>query len=193
MKIKGQILTDIDDGISIAVRADVSQFSDALGDLQKQSKQFGIAFAGTIKPAIVQGKSFEETLKSLALRLSEMALSSALKPIGNAISGLFQNLVSGSLGATSNIIPFAKGGVVASPTFFGSNQNIGVMGEAGAEAILPLSRGSDGRLGVRASNTSQPVSIVFNVSTPDVAGFRQSEAQISSMLTRTVNRGRRNL
>ena len=41
--------------------------------------------------------------------------------------------------------PFADGGVVASPTFFGANGSVGLMGERGAEAIMPLARGPDGQ------------------------------------------------
>ncbi len=66
------------------------------------------------------------------------------------------------------------------------------MGEAGAEAILPLARGPDGRLGVSAGGRA-PVHIVFNVTTPDAAGFRKSEAQITGMLARAVARGARRL
>jgi lambda family phage tail tape measure protein len=59
-------------------------------------------------------------------------------------------------GATfsNGIAKFAKGGVVNRPTMFkfangGAMQN-GVMGEAGPEAIMPLKRGADGKLGVAA-------------------------------------------
>ena len=67
------------------------------------------------------------------------------------------------------------------------------MGEAGAAAILPLRRFADGRLGVAASGGSGPVNVVFNVSTPDVSGFRKSEAQVTGMLARAVSRGARSL
>lgn len=50
---------------------------------------------------------------------------------------------------------FANGGLVTSPTMFrfkdGGNVETGVMGEAGPEAIMPLRRGSNGRLGVDAT------------------------------------------
>ena len=94
----------------------------------------------------------------------------------------------------AGVTPFADGGVVRSPTFFPTGGGLGVMGEAGSEAILPLARGSDGRLGVASSGaggTAAP--IVFNVSTPDAASFRKSEAQITTMLARAVGRGRRGL
>ena len=90
-------------------------------------------------------------------------------------------------------MPFAAGGVVSSPSYFPMGNNIGLMGEAGPEAILPLQRAADGRLGVAASGGGAPVSIVFNVTTPDAASFRKSEAQLSGMLARAVSRGVRTL
>ncbi|CSF06653.1 tail length tape measure protein [Shigella sonnei] len=41
-----------------------------------------------------------------------------------------------------------SGTVVNRPTFFAFAKGAGVMGEAGPEAILPLRRGADGKLGV---------------------------------------------
>jgi lambda family phage tail tape measure protein len=53
---------------------------------------------------------------------------------------------------------FAYGGVVSSPTNFGmSGGRLGLMGEAGPEAILPLHRGPDGKLGVRMEAANEPV------------------------------------
>lgn len=46
---------------------------------------------------------------------------------------------------------FARGGIVSAPTVFGHGGRLGLMGEAGPEAILPLRRGRDGRLGVAAN------------------------------------------
>ena len=70
---------------------------------------------------------------------------------------------------------------------------MGIAGEAGPEAILPLSRGSDGRLGVRAQGGGAGVNVTFNVTTPDADSFRRSEGQIAAMLSRVVGRGQRNL
>lgn len=56
---------------------------------------------------------------------------------------------------------FATGGVVSSPTLFGfGGGKTGLMGEAGSEAILPLSRGSGGDLGVKASVTPVTVNVI---------------------------------
>ncbi|EFL88963.1 phage tail tape measure protein [Ahrensia sp. R2A130] len=193
-------MTDDELAVTIPVKADIAPFSDALGSLEKQSDRFGRAFSSSLKSAVTSGRSFNDTLKDMALRMSSIALDAGFKPLENLASGLFQNLASalvpsgfGGGGGTPAITPFAKGGIVASPTFFGSGGSVGLMGEAGAEAIMPLSRGSDGKLGVKMQGGSAPVNVTFNVSTPDATSFRRSQSQLSAMLARTVGRGQRNL
>ena len=84
--------------------------------------------------------------------------------------------------------------MIASPTFFPlAGGRAGLMGERGAEAIMPLARGRDGRLGVRASGGGAATRVTINVTTPDVEGFRRSQSQIAAMLSRTVSQGQRNL
>lgn len=87
---------------------------------------------------------------------------------------------------------FARGGVVDGPTHFPMRGGVGLMGEAGPEAIMPLARGADGRLGVRGGGGGG-VSVTMHISTPDVAGFQRSQSQIAAEMTRAMKRGRRNL
>jgi lambda family phage tail tape measure protein len=126
-----------------------------------------------------------------------MALSQGLKPLQTLAGSLFSGLLGGLGGvlpfAKGGVVPFASGGVVSSPTYFPMGGQIGLMGEAGSEAILPLRRGADGSLGVAAGGASAPVNVVFNVSAQDAASFRKSEAQITGMLARAVSRGTRTL
>jgi lambda family phage tail tape measure protein len=61
-----------------------------------------------------------------------------------------------------NLMKFASGGVVSSPTLFShSGGRSGLMGEAGTEAIIPLRRGKSGNLGVEASIA--PTNVTVNV------------------------------
>jgi len=165
---------------------DADQLSAIFDDLEARSRSFGLALTGALKGAVVDGKGLESVLRGLALRMSDIALSVGLKPLEGLLSSGISSLIGG-------VTPFAKGGVVSSPTYFGSGGGLGLMGEAGAEAILPLKRGPDGALGVAAGGGDGGARIVFNVTTPDAASFRKSEGQIAAMLTRTVGRGQRSL
>ncbi len=193
-----------DKKLVVAVEADTAGFEAALSQITATSKKFGDTFSASLSQAIVKGKNFEDTLRSIALNLSQVAFNSALKPLENIVSGVFSGLLSGQNSPTvfakggafgaGGPIPFARGGVVSSPSFFNFGGETGLMGEAGAEAILPLSRGPDGKLGIAAGKeSSAPINIVFNVSANDAASFRRSQSQISTMLTRAVARGNRNI
>ena len=85
-----------------------------------------------------------------------------VKPGGDWMSavGRMSPNANGNAFGANGIMPFAKGGaftnsIVSSPTMFkfadGGAMRTGLMGEAGPEAIMPLSRGADGSLGVQAN------------------------------------------
>ena len=65
-------------------------------------------------------------------------------------------------------------------------------GEAGPEAILPLTRGANGELGVRASG-GEGMNITVNIAATDINSFRRSESEIAATLQRITSRGNRNL
>ena len=69
---------------------------------------------------------------------------------------------------------------------------LGVAGEAGPEAILPLARGRDGQLGVAMSG-SGAANVTVHIATPDADSFRRSEAYITGQIARAVARGQREL
>ena len=76
--------------------------------------------------------------------LGGMLSAPMLDPIPNI------KFANGAAFASNQIIPYAKGGIVNKPQVFGFSRGIGLMGEAGPEAILPLQRGKGGKLGVIA-------------------------------------------
>ncbi len=164
---------------------------DAIGvSADKVSKSLASAFTN----AIASGKAFDQTLQSVVLSLSKVALNASLKPLQEGVSTALGAALSGAVGGATSITPFADGGVVSSPTFFGSGGGLGLMGERGAEAIVPLSRGPDGKLGLAAQGeASRPANVTINISTPDVDSFRRSGVQISGALARAVARGQRGL
>lgn len=185
------------DSTDLGAAVDVADgLADTLGDLSDLSQTFGRSLTTALKGAIVQGKSLDTVLRGLAERLASKALDQALSPLTSGLGSLFAGLfgfADGGVLAGGRVRPFADGGVVSTPTYFPmAGGSLGLMGEAGAEAILPLSRGSDGRLGVAAAQ-SAPTRVTVNISTPDAASFRRSEAQVAGMMARAVGRGRRGL
>jgi len=186
---------------SISLTSDSSLNTDVAGlkstmdalDLSAQNvaKSLTAAFAG----AAASGKSFEQVLVGIGTKLANMTVNSTLKAGSGGLSSLLSSLLGGLSGGggLSSIIPFADGGIVSSPTFFGAGGGLGVMGERGAEAIMPLARGPDGALGLAASGQGGGTSVIVNISTPDAQSFRHSEQQVSSALARAVSRGQRGL
>lgn len=141
-----------------------------------------------------------DVLRSLALRLSEIVLKTALRPLEQGFGNVLSGLLSGGLGfAKGGVVqqglpvPFASGGVIRSPISFPlANGRHGIAGERGAEAIMPLARGPDGRLGV-AARAGGGTSVTFNVTAQDAQSFVRSESQVAAMLVRAVSLGQRNL
>ena len=179
-----------DDEISFAgTLGEAEQLAQVMADLENRSQRFGSALTGALRSAAAGGKGLEDMLRGLGNRLTDIALSAGLKPLETALG----NAIGGMMG---QVVPFAEGGVVRSPSFFSMGGpmggNVGLMGEAGPEAILPLRRGADGSLGVAAGGSAAP-QIVFNVTATDAASFRKSEGQITALLARSVTRGGRGL
>ena len=185
------------ENIDVTFRADAKPLEDTLRNLQGLSERFGSQLTGSLARAAVSGRGLDDVLRGVALNLAGMALGQGLKPLQSLAGSMFGSLAGGLGGlmgfAKGGVVPFASGGVVSAPTYFPMGGNVGLMGEAGAEAIMPLARGADGRLGVAAAGGGGGVSVVFNVTTPDAPSFRKSEAQVSAMLARAVRRGTRSL
>jgi hypothetical protein len=110
------------------------------------------------------GDFARSVLKDLSNILIKFALFQALKAIvpGGSAFGKFLGFADGAAFAQNGIQPFARGGIVDRPTLFPFANGTGLMGEAGPEAIIPLKRGRDGKLGV-AGGGGGTTNVVVNV------------------------------
>lgn len=182
-----------------SVRQSLSATGQDVKTLEKGlSRGLRRAFDGVV----FDGQKLSDALEDVARSLMNTAYNAALKPVTDQVGGVIANgigtLVQGILPfekggsfAQGRVMPFANGGIVSGPTIFPMRGGTGLMGEAGPEAIMPLGRGADGKLGVRASGGG-PVNIVMNISTPDAASFRRSQGQIAAQMGRAIGRGQRN-
>jgi lambda family phage tail tape measure protein len=84
--------------------------------------------------------------------------------------------------ANGNVFPAGagisaySGQIVSQPTLFPFANGVGLMGEAGAEAIMPLKRGADGKLGVQASGGATTINNNFHITG---AADPRTQAQIA--------------
>lgn len=145
------------------------------------AKQIGQALTGAFNAAsdalvdfVTTGKfNFSNFATSILKDLARIAIQrSILGPLASLIGGFMPSFgggtTAGGAGAVAfpvanangnafnngSITAFANGGVVGSPTLFPMANGMGLMGEAGPEAIMPLSRDASGRLGVKSQGGS---------------------------------------
>jgi phage-related minor tail protein len=199
----------LDSGSGDALSA-ANELSTALDAVRSRADGLSISantFAGAMTRAFTQaasgGKQFDDVLKSLALRISSLTVASAFQPIAGGIAGGLNQIVGGLFGGGSGVSlaasmgaikPFASGGVIGTPTYFPlAAGGLGLAGEAGPEAIVPLTRGPDGQLGVAMNGGAAPANVTVQIATPDAASFRRSEAYVTGQIARAVARGQRNL
>jgi phage-related minor tail protein len=189
------------DDWTVRITADTRDFEEKLRGVGRLGSQFSNSLINAFEGVAIKGKSLGDVFKSLSLSLSNIVLKAALKPLEQGFGNRLQGIFSGDLGFAKGgalrdgaPVPFAKGGVIASPIAFPlAGGRMGLAGEAGAEAILPLARGADGRLGVRSNGGGGGAPITINISTPDAESFRRSETQVAAMIARAAALGNRNL
>jgi lambda family phage tail tape measure protein len=179
-----------------------SEAMERSGEASREMAQ-GLAqdITGPIREALTSGRLAWETFagavakiaQNLATRLIELAFRPIEEALINALTGMgggggggIGGLIGGLFGIGGfarggafarggQFAAFARGGVVDRPTLFPFARGIGLMGEAGPEAILPLRRGRGGRLGVETAGDAQPpapehATRIINVLDPSVVG-----------------------
>ena len=173
--------------------------AEAVRKAQEKAREMAEGLAqditGPIKEALTSGEftweSFASAISRIAQNLATRLIDLAFKPIENALinafsgggagggggflASLFGFARGGVFAGGQELTAFARGGVVNRPTVFPFARGIGLMGEAGPEAILPLRRGRGGRLGVEmngdgASPAASMSTRIINVLDPSVVG-----------------------
>ena len=165
-------------------------------------QQFGDAFADFV----ATGKtSFAELTQSILQDLARIFARAALfqtlsfiPGVGNFLglgggggggggggfntAGSIHVAAKGGVLAKNKVVPFAYGGIVKKPTLFPMADGAGLMGEAGPEAIMPLRRGSDGKLGVEASGGIGNVVVNVDASGSSVQGDQPNAKALGSAI-----------
>jgi lambda family phage tail tape measure protein len=148
-------------------------------------------------------KFAENFLKSIAKMIIQLMLLKTIQAtLGGTSLGGFLGLKANANGNSYDDGTGLKHGVYDKPTFFafakggtfGGRSRLGVMGEAGPEAILPLKRGANGQLGVQAGSMAAPettINVINNNANQNEVTVSESEnsdgsRQIDIMITQKV-------
>jgi len=159
-KIYGPEATDAIIARIEALKAEEEQIANIQSVANTMKSSMSDAFMSMIEGT----KSFKDSMKDMARavikQLLEVLVVQKLVGSFNATTGVGSGIVGAVMGAFqadggawqggSQIKAYANGGVVGGPTYFPmSGGKTGLMGEAGPEAIMPLKRGANGKLGVQ--------------------------------------------
>lgn len=192
------------EGVASSFRKEIESTGGTMKDAGREASSMSRSISSSLRQAfegvLFDGESLTQALGGIGRGVSDAVLSQALAPVQSTLGSAVQSMLGGLLGFAKGgaflggrVSAFAQGGVVDRPTTFPMRGGTGLMGEAGPEAIMPLARGADGRLGVRMGGGGGAVSVTMNITSPDVNGFQRSRSQVAAEMSRAIQRGRRNL
>ena len=157
----------IDKTFGQQMREKLKTFRDSIKTVQESMADVVVSGIKGMEDALVKfvetGKlNFSDLARSIISDMARIAIQQSItKPLTNFFSGLFSKSANGNAFVDGQIQKYAYGGIVNKPTMFPMRNGMGLMGEAGSEAILPLRRGANGKLGVESSGGG---STIINVS-----------------------------
>ena len=182
---QNQVITGMKDALEEyrTKAADVaSQVKDAMGNALKGMEDALVNFVMTGKLA------FGDLARSIIADIARIAIRSAIiSPLLGAFGINLKSAKGNVIAGGKHVKEYAYGGVVSRPTVFPMKNGLGLMGEAGAEAIMPLKRGSDGRLGVTAQGGgSNTVNVSVNAGNTSVQGNNMKAQQLGKMIGNAI-------
>ena len=170
------------------MRDKLKSFNDGLKTVQESMADVVIKGIKGMEDALVDfvmtGKlNFRDLANSIIRDMVRMQIQQSItKPLSNFIGGLFSN-ADGNAFVNGQVQKYAYGGIVNRPTLFPMKNGMGLMGEAGAEAILPLRRGANGKLGVQSSGGgSTVINVSVDASGSEVSGNTNEGNQLGNII-----------
>jgi hypothetical protein len=128
------------------------------------ASSMGDAFMSIVDGTKSAKDAFKDMAREIIKRLYEiLVVEELVQSISGTIKGAFSGGLAPSSSSRPQIRPFADGGVLSGPTMFPmAGGKTGLMGEAGPEAIMPLKRGANGKLGVQMEGGAGSTTVVQN-------------------------------
>ena len=174
------------------MQSKLKTFTDSIKTVQESMADVVVKGIKGMEDALVDfvmtGKlAFKDLARSIIADMVRIAIQQSITlPLTNFIKGIFGN-ANGNAFVDGKVQKYAYGGVVNKPTIFPMANGIGLMGEAGAEAIMPLKRGRDGKLGVISQGGGvNNVTVNVDASGTSVEGDDASANQLGELIAAAV-------
>jgi len=171
----GITLTNVGGGVSVIGRTTGVTVSNPGGWLDPNSGGYtnGVKnYGGWLEPGVMGDPSVNP---GGWLNPNEGGYTNGVKNPGGWLEASYAR--DGAAFDRGNVIPFARGGIFDRPTIFPMARGYGLMGEAGPEVVMPLTRGAGGKLGIKASGGG----MVLNISPGAIIinGINKSPEQVA--------------
>ena len=170
------------------MQSKLATFTDSIKTVQESMADVVVKGVKGMEDALVTfvttGKlSFRSLANSIIADMARIAIQQMItKPFTNFLDGLFGN-ANGNAFVDGKVEKYAYGGIVKKPTLFPMANGMGLMGEAGAEAILPLRRGSNGKLGVQSTGGGfGNINVSVDASGSSVEGSEQGGRELGRVI-----------
>lgn len=133
------------------LNAAIKDIKDQYSGTKEIVNELDWAFQSAFENAIIEGENLRSVLAGLLEDIARIILR--IKVVEPLVGIILEKLPFSKGGVIENgeVKPFARGGIVNKPTIFPMATGLGLMGEAGPEAVMPLARTPSGDLGVKAT------------------------------------------
>lgn len=177
---------DLETNIGERLITGIDSMGDAFADLLVDGKasfaELTVSIVKDIQKMIIKALFFKAIMG--AKNFLGFGDGGVVDGAGNEIQNVTAVAAKGQVLAKNKIVPYAYGGVVSRPTLFPMANGAGLMGEAGPEAILPLRRNKQGKLGVETNGatSNNVVNVSVNASGTSAQGNSVKANQLGKMI-----------
>lgn len=172
--------SDLTAGARDGLQGYINSISDASSQMSSAVAKGFKGMEESLTTFVTTGKmDFSSLANSIIADMVRIAVQqSVTKPLATAFMSMFAD--GGAF--DSGVQKFANGGtftnqIVSTPTLFKFASGTGMMGEAGPEAVMPLTRGANGKLGVQASGSSGTSIVVNIIESPGNGGTQNRRSE----------------
>jgi len=187
-----QLYKDVEQGVAKSFKSIEQKHQTMTDNLKNAVAGWASNFSAQLNDMLWNAETtFRDILRAFARMVTQMLIQAyVVKPL---LAWMGIPLAKGGVIDQGRLLPYARGGIVDKPIVFPMAGGMGLMGEKGPEAVMPLARTASGDLGVKTAGEprqrSEVMIILENPVFQDLATQRQVMANIATQIAERVAPG----